>query len=190
MVEDTQAADAGASTPPSSVEAELRAAFRQHAGGVAIVTGDSGTGPAGLTLSSVTSVAIDPPAIVFSLATSGGSAKAILDAETFAVHLLDAENIELARVFATRGTTRFTDPESWGRLPTGEPYLTDVPSVLRCHVFERRPVGGSTVVIAIVDEVLTPRPVTKPVAYVDRTFWPLSGAIDGADGQPRNWPRR
>ncbi len=48
-----------------SVEA-FRHAFRHHPAGVAVVTADAGDGPAAMTVSSVASVEVDPPTLVFS----------------------------------------------------------------------------------------------------------------------------
>src|SRR5690554_4285131 len=101
---------------------EFKAAFRQHPSGVAVVTAASADGPVALTVSSVFSVSTEPPLLVFSLAASSSSAPAICAADTVVVHLVNTDNLELARLCATSGADRFADTSSWDRLTTGEPF--------------------------------------------------------------------
>ncbi|WP_219420091.1 flavin reductase family protein [Pseudonocardia nigra] len=121
-----------ATAPPSpgAVAADLRTAFRSHPTGVAVITATDGRGvPAGLTASSVASVSLEPPAIVFSIAP-GSAAPAVLGAASFLVHLLDSGNAALARRFATPGADRFGPATLWSRLPTGELLLERVPWIM------------------------------------------------------------
>jgi flavin reductase (DIM6/NTAB) family NADH-FMN oxidoreductase RutF len=157
---------------PTPVGEGLKAAFRNHPAGVAIITASTPDGPVGLTASSVASVAVDPAAIVFSVTRATGSAGAILNADTFVVHLIDDEHSELAQRFAVSGSERFTPDQGWSALPTGEPYLPLARFALRCRALQTVPVGTSTVVIAEVIEVL-PGPQGRPVVYLDRRFHPL-----------------
>ena len=85
---------------PTPIGEGLKAAFRTHPAGVAIITASTPDGPVGLTASSVASVAVDPAAIVFSVTRATGSAGAILGADTFVVHLIDDEHSDLAQSFA------------------------------------------------------------------------------------------
>lgn len=51
----------------SAVSADdFKFAFRHHPAGVAVVTADAGDGPVAMTVSSLSSVAIAPPTLVFS----------------------------------------------------------------------------------------------------------------------------
>ncbi|MFF5625098.1 flavin reductase family protein [Microbacterium sp. NPDC012755] len=157
---------------PTEVGEGLKAAFRQHPAGVAIITAASPAGPVGLTASSVASVAVDPAAIVFSVTRATGSAGAILAADGFVVHLVDDEHSALAQSFAVSGSERFTPEQGWRTLPTGEPYLPEARVALRCRPIQSVPVGSSTVVIAEVLEVRHGRP-GRPLVYVDRRFHAL-----------------
>lgn len=157
---------------PSPVGEGLKAAFRVHPAGVAIITAMTPDGPVGLTASSVASVAVDPAAIVFSVTRATGSAGAILSAESFVVHLIDDEHSALAMSFAVSGADRFTDDQGWSTMPTGEPYLREARAALRCHPTTTVRVGSSTVVIAEVDEVVLGRE-GRPLVYLDRRFHSL-----------------
>lgn len=160
---------------PSEVGEGLKAAFRAHPAGVAIITAPTPDGPVGLTASSVSSVAVDPAAIMFSVTRATGSAGAILAADTFVVHLIDDEHSALAQSFAVSGAERFTAEQGWTTLPTGEPLLPGARAALRCRAIQTVPVGSSTVVIAEVLQVLPGRPA-RPLVYVERRFHTLPHA--------------
>lgn len=161
------------STPvPTTVGEGLKAAFRTHPAGVAIITASTPDGPVGLTASSVASVAVDPAAIVFSVTRATGSAGAILGASTFVVHLIDDEHSDLAQSFAVSGAERFTPEQGWSELGTGEPHLASARAALRCRALQTVPVGSSTVVIAEVLDVLS-GPQGRPLVYLDRRFHAL-----------------
>ncbi|MFK3676946.1 flavin reductase family protein [Microbacterium sp. NPDC090218] len=157
---------------PTPVGEGLKAAFRTHPAGVAIITASTPEGPVGLTASSVASVAVDPAAIVFSVTRATGSAGAILGAATFVVHLIDDEHSALAQSFAVSGSERFTAEQGWSQLETGEPHLASARAALRCRALQTVAVGSSTVVIAEVLEVLA-GPQGRPLVYLDRRFHAL-----------------
>ncbi|GAB3598110.1 flavin reductase family protein [Microbacterium tumbae] len=163
------------SPAPTDVGEGLKAAFRTHPAGVAIITAATDAGPVGLTASSVSSVAVDPAAIMFSVTRATGSAGAILGAATFLVHLVDSEHADLAQNFAVSGAERFTADQGWSRLATGEPYLASARAALRCRPLHTVSVGSSTVVIAEVLEVIMGQP-GRPVVYHDRRFHTLPAA--------------
>src|SRR5688572_26306931 len=98
----------------------FKAAFRGHPAGVAVIAAAGPDGPAGLTASSVVSVSVAPPAVSFSVMDSP-SALTIAAADSFVVHLLGAEHVDVARSFAVPGGVRFTAEQGWRTLPTGEP---------------------------------------------------------------------
>lgn len=163
---------------PTAVGEGLKAAFRHHPAGVAIITASGPDGPVGLTASSVSSVAVDPAAIVFSVTRATGSAGAILSAESFVVHLLDHAHADLAQSFAVSGSERFTAEQGWSVLPTGEPHLAGARAALRCRALQIVPVGSSSVVIAEVVEVI-PGDAGLPLVYVDRRFHALTDTTSG-----------
>lgn len=127
---------------------DFKALFRGHPGGVAVITAEGPDGPVALTATSVSSVSVDPPLLIFSVSSLSSAAPALLAAETVVVHLLDAEDLEIARLAATSGVDRFADRTLWSRLVTGEPVYHGVRAWVRCSVVERMNAGGSTVVAA------------------------------------------
>lgn len=147
-----------------------RQAFRSHPGGLAIIAADTGSGPAGILSSSVASVALAPPALSFTISTLTASAQVVRAADTFVVHLLDSADLALAQVFATPGSARFGEDMRWGRLPTGEPYLAETRTRLRCRALGHLDVGSSAIVAAEVLDIDLVESTALPLVYVNRAF--------------------
>ncbi|MBG0564221.1 flavin reductase family protein [Actinoplanes sp. NEAU-A11] len=146
----------------------FRTAFRRHPTGVAIISAMAPDGPVGLTASSVASVSVAPPALSFSVLDTR-SARAILEAPSFVVNLLGAGHARLADDFARTGRPRFTPDQGWDVSPTGEPILAGAVASLRGTPLHLVPVGESTVVVAVVLEVLL-GPCDGRLVYQDREF--------------------
>lgn len=127
---------------------EFKAVFRGHPGGIAVITAQGEDGPVALTASSVSSVSVDPPLLIFSTSVLSSATPAIVAAETIVVHLLDADDLDLARLGATSGVDRFADTDAWTRLSTGEPVYRGVRAWVRCAVVSRMDAGSSVVIAA------------------------------------------
>ena len=133
----------------SSLSADdFKALFRGHPGGVAVITADAGDGPVALTATSVASVSAEPPLLIFSISALSSASAVLGAAETVVVHLLDAHDLEVAKLGATSGVDRFAQTHRWSRLVTGEPVYHDVRAWVRCAVIGRMDAGGSTVIAA------------------------------------------
>jgi flavin reductase (DIM6/NTAB) family NADH-FMN oxidoreductase RutF len=173
----TQAADRPAAHFDQLLAADdFKAAFRNHPAGVSIVTADPGDGPVGLTATSVFSVSANPPLLVFSLSGHSSSAPALRRAETVVVHLLGADQLDLAKTFSTSGIDRFADAGSWTRLVTGEPVLPSANARLRGKIVNQMDAGDSTVVAVQVLQVKVPDDQARaagqshPLVYHNRTW--------------------
>jgi len=126
---------------------DLKAAFRVHPGGVALITATGPDGHVALTATSVASVSAEPPLVVFSVSDLSSSTPTIRTAESVVVHLLTASELHLARLGATSGIDRFADTSLWTTLPTGEPVFHDT-TWLRSVVVDRLAAGGATLIVA------------------------------------------
>ena len=147
-------------------------AFRAHPAGIAVITAQGVAGPVGLTASSVSSVSAEPPVLAFSVSTASSSAAALIAADTLVVHLLSADQVGIAQLFATRGADRFGGAVDWRPLPTGEPLLTEAPWALRCRILHRLPVGGSMILAAevVAIEQGDDGAVGVPLVYYNRSY--------------------
>jgi flavin reductase (DIM6/NTAB) family NADH-FMN oxidoreductase RutF len=149
---------------------EFKLAFRNHPAGVAVITADAGDGPVGLTATSVFSVSAEPPLLVFSISSLSSSAPTLSRADTVVVHLLSADQLAVAKLFATSGVDRFADTDSWARLETGEPYLPGTPSWIRGRIINRMQAGGSTVIAVHALEAQIGENISAPLVYHNRTW--------------------
>ncbi|MDN4638648.1 flavin reductase family protein [Agreia sp. PsM10] len=150
----------------------FKAVFRNHPAGVAVITADAGDGPMGLTATSVFSVSAEPPLLVFSVSGQSSSAPTIRAADTVVVHLLGAQQLDLATLCATSGIDRFADTTIWDRLITGEPYFPAAQSWIRGRVIERMDAGGSTVIAVHALQAGTSDEAdsAEPLVYHNRTW--------------------
>lgn len=147
---------------------QFREAFRRFPTGVAVICAAGPQGPVGLTASSVASVSMRPPALSFSLMGTR-SARLLLDASSFVVHLLGPRHVDLARDFSRPDGPRFAPEQGWRTLPSGEPILPNALAAIRATPLHRLPVGDATLVVAAVHEVFH-GPDDGRLIYHDRTF--------------------
>ncbi|MCL3994386.1 MULTISPECIES: flavin reductase family protein [Streptomyces] len=134
-------------------ETALRSVLRAHPSGVAVLTARGPAGPAGVTITSFTSLSARPALVSFALADTSSTWELIQDAEWFGVQLLGAHQADLAERFATRGTDRFAPPTAWHTGPHGVPLLDDCPGWLVCARHDRFRVGDHHLVVAAVEHV-------------------------------------
>jgi len=145
---------------------DFKAGFRHHAAGVALVVADTPAGPVGLTVSSLASVSADPPMLSFSVASTRGSARALLQAPALDVVLLSAAHAPLAAAFATPGAPRFTAEQGWLRFPLR---LADARATFHGRIAETVAAGDSRLVLVEVTGVDLGEPA-EPLVYVDRAY--------------------
>ncbi|MEU6281581.1 flavin reductase family protein [Streptomyces sp. NPDC047028] len=126
----------------------LRATFRRHAAGVAVITARGAAGPVGFTATSVTSVSADPPMISFGIGTGASSWPAVAGTDHVGVHILGEHQSELAATFARSGADRFGAPTAWREGPAGVPVLDGVQAWLVCRITARVPAGDHRIVLA------------------------------------------
>jgi flavin reductase (DIM6/NTAB) family NADH-FMN oxidoreductase RutF len=107
-------------------------AMSSLASGVAVITARrSGGRPCGLAATSVSSFSISPPSLLVSIAHSSRCHDALVQSDFFGVHLLRADELELAHVFAGRGDDKFAGLD-W-RWDDDVPELQGTLAYLRCH---------------------------------------------------------
>ncbi|WP_249137681.1 flavin reductase family protein [Bradyrhizobium canariense] len=116
--------------------------MRNLASGVAIVATGTETTRRGLTVSSVTSLCLDPPCVLVGVNSSSETHAAILANGRFGVSLLGRGQEDLALRFAggAKGVERFaTAPWEQGMLDV--PLLEPAIGVLECVLHHHQPVG-------------------------------------------------
>lgn len=109
---------------------DYRHALAQFATGVTIVAARSADGaPTGLTVNSFNSVSLEPPLILWSLSLKAGSLAAFRDCANYAINVLAAHQLDVAKRFALRGVDRFTGV-SWHAGPHELPLIGGSVAVL------------------------------------------------------------
>ncbi len=131
---------------------DLRRAFGNFATGVTIVTTLDGDGiPCGFTANSFTSVSIDPPLLLVSIANSAWGCEIFRRSEGFAVNILAQSQRDLSNRFARAGVDKFAGV-SWRAAVTGAPILEDVVAWFDCVHHEQVEAGDHVLLIGRVRE--------------------------------------
>lgn len=97
---------------PAIPPADLRRAFGQFATGVAVVTARAGELTVGMTISSFSSVSLDPPLVLWSLRDNARSRHVFEEAGAFAISVLSEEQSDIARLFASSQPDPFRQCET------------------------------------------------------------------------------
>lgn len=155
--------------PQKNLADALRAVMRRVPSPVTVVTAAHGGEWAGATIGSFTSVSLAPPLVSFNL-QHGSSLRRALDAGApFAVHVLGADQAELARRFAAPDLTaaeRFAD-----LLDADDDGVPRLPFLARIRGRAHATISAGDHLLVIADVVATegPRDGT-PLVYLDRAF--------------------
>jgi flavin reductase (DIM6/NTAB) family NADH-FMN oxidoreductase RutF len=155
---------------------DFKGALGSWASGVTVVTTEHEGLVYGITVSSFSSLSIDPVLIVVSLADSNHLPGMIRRSGKFAVSILAAGQEEVSRYFATSGrdpVTAFDDAirvEPW---VTGCPVVEGAIAQLDCELHQALPGGDHTIVIG---RVVGARydPSRAPLIYFRRAYRTLA----------------
>lgn len=139
---------------------------------VNIVTTDGPGGRAGVTVSAMSSVSADRPALLICVHQASPACQAIKRNGQFCVNVLRAEQAHISDRFAGRPKSTDGDKfagECWRHLATGAPALDDALVAFDCTVMKEIDWGTHTVFIAdVVDiELADPGP---PLIYTCRAY--------------------
>ena len=135
---------------------ELRRALAQFATGVTVVTARAADGtPAGMTANSFASVSLDPPLVLWSLARSASSFEAFRAAPGFRVHVLAADQMDVAQRFATRGADKFTTG-SWTYPADTPPRLAGCVAWFECATRSRHDEGDHVILVGCISSMGAP----------------------------------
>jgi flavin reductase (DIM6/NTAB) family NADH-FMN oxidoreductase RutF len=151
----------------------LKAAFRRHASGVAVITTNDGSGnPVGFTASSMTSLGSNPALVTFNVSRGASSWPAISTAKYVALHMLGANNLDLAEKMAADNTKRFLDSD-WVRSEYDLPVFQNVTAVLFGKVKEFHHVEQNAVFIIEIISGTTGED-DKALLYSQRAYFTTS----------------
>lgn len=90
-------------TPDAAHQREFRDALGRFATGVTVITTRTAVGPVGITANSFAALSLDPPLVMWAPGRFSRRFDAFAEAEHFAIHVLGADQMPLARHFASDG---------------------------------------------------------------------------------------
>ncbi len=133
---------------------EFRSTMGHAVTGVYLVTTDGSAGRFGLTVSSLTSISLDPATVMVSIRNQSPSLAAILANGRFAVNILGAHQHDVSDVFAGRPKTgeRFDfGCADFAAGTHGCPVLDDALAALECSVWKVQEIHDHTLIFGTVD---------------------------------------
>lgn len=159
-----------------SLETNFKDALAAWASGVSVVTAADGDLVYGLTVSSFSSLSLDPPLILVCLANSNRLPAMIQEAGAFAVSILDRTQEQASNFFASRGREPSSDLEALGcrRTESGAPVVDGAMGWLACSVHESMEQGDHTIFVGRVVEA-TANPEGEPLLYFRRAYRGVDG---------------
>lgn len=161
--------------PPEVDSDSFRAAMRELAGGVAVVTVGSGNNVTGFTATSVSSLCTRPPRLLVCVAQNSSSWRTLQTSPYFCVNLLRDTEQAIADRFAGRdgagGSARYVGAR-WTTLMTGTPVLDDALAAFDCEVTEMLPHCDHAIVIGRVCAIRT-SPGSPPLVYWQGDYHPF-----------------
>ena len=116
---------------------EFRGAMRHLAGGVSVITARRGRDISGMTVTSVSSLSVDPPALIVSINREASSWPLVKRYGFFGVNILTSDQIDIAERFTGKGgltgAGRFAGAD-WTTRASGVPLLVGALAAIDCEV--------------------------------------------------------
>jgi flavin reductase (DIM6/NTAB) family NADH-FMN oxidoreductase RutF len=154
-------------TEPAVSPSEFRETLARWASGVTVVTARDAQGPIGITVSSFSSLSLDPPLVLVCIDVAARSHDGLVAAEGFVVHVLSRDQDALSGRFARPGPEKFAEGD-WTDGPFGAPVLPLGVSRLVCRRHDALRGGDHTILVGRVLEVA--RTDAPPLVYCDRGY--------------------
>ena len=154
-------------TPADFPALFFRSALGRFPTGVTVITAehpDTGT-PLGLTISSFSSVSLDPPMVLWTLTHAAASLASFKALDRYVIHVLSAGQVDLARRVAKGPQAeRFVGLEL-ERAPNGTLMLADnrCAAWFECHNTQRHEAGDHTIFVGQVEHCH--RQLLSPLIY-------------------------
>ena len=173
-------------TVPAPDPLDLRDVLGQFPTGVTIVCSRTSDGdPIGFTVSSFSSVSLEPPRVLFSLKCDSPSLDQLIGHGRFAVNVLSESQGALARQFARWQEDKFAGLD-WRNGHTNCPILLDALAHVECEVWAVYEGGDHTIIVGEVARIRTQREC-EPLVVHRGEFRRL---VDGTDTDSRSAPSR
>jgi flavin reductase (DIM6/NTAB) family NADH-FMN oxidoreductase RutF len=159
-----------------SLPSDFKNALSAWASGVSVVTVNEGGMFYGLTVSSFSSLSLDPPLVLVCLSNNNRLPEMIQEAGTFSVSILERAQEDASTLFASRGREPTPDIAELGcRLTdTGAPVVDGAMGWVACRLHNSIEQGDHTIFVGEVIEA-SADPEGKPLLYFRRAYWGVDG---------------
>src|SRR5882762_4650279 len=142
---------------------DFRGAMRHLTGGVSVITAGRGRDISGMTVTSVSSLSVDPPTLIVSINRGSSSWPLLKRHGVFGVNILTADQLDIAERFSgkdgLKGAERFAGAQ-WITRATGVPLLVGGLAAIDCDVEEIIERHSHAIVIGRVRDVIIAAPRT------------------------------
>jgi flavin reductase (DIM6/NTAB) family NADH-FMN oxidoreductase RutF len=146
---------------------DFRNAMRQLTGGVSVITAGRGRDISGMTVTSVSSLSVDPPALIVSINREASSWPLVKRYGFFGVSILTSDQIDIAERFTGKGGLKSADRFAgarWTTRASGVPLLVGALAAIDCEVEDIVERHSHAIVIGrVLDVAVSPR--TAALAY-------------------------
>ena len=154
----------------SDLEKGLKQAMRVYPQGVTVATTYGPSGPTGLTVSSFTSVSLDPPLILISVAKGSAMHELFHKAKAYAVNFVADDQRSVSDRFAgrTNAKDRF-EGVGFTRGVTGSPIIDGVRAAIECRAWQIYEGGDHSI---LVGEVVSAKTFNskRPLVYYSQQY--------------------
>jgi len=116
---------------------DFRSAMRHLTGGVSVITAGRGTDITGMTVTSVSSLSVDPPALIVSVNRESSSWPVLQRHGVFGVNILTSDQLDIAERFAGKGGLKGADRfagAQWFKRASGALLLAGALAAIDCEV--------------------------------------------------------
>lgn len=154
----------------AEIQAGLKQAMRAFPQGVTVVTTKAPDGPRGITVSSFTSVSLEPPLVLISIAKTSALHDAFRNCEAFSVNFLADDQKSVSDRFAGRvdAKNRF-EGIKFTEGSNGCPIIEGVRAVIECRTWKVNEGGDHSIILG---EVVAAKALNskRPLVYYAQQY--------------------
>ncbi|AJG20497.1 flavin reductase family protein [Cupriavidus basilensis] len=165
----------GKAASPDFDTLHFRRTLSQFATGVTVITTRAGLGSppgapfVGITASSFNSVSLDPPLVLWSMATRANSLPMFRDGSHYIINVLSASQLDLCQRFATLKGDRFAGVD-YRLSENGLPILANALAWFECHNRSRYDEGDHVIFVGEVERCGVHDNAGNPLVFHDGRF--------------------
>ena len=139
-------------TPTIERQKALRKAFGCFGTGVTVVTVATNDGPVGMTANSFSSISLDPPLVLWAPSVLSLRHTYFAKAKDFCIHVLGADQLDIAQHFSKHGTD--FSVVDWTPGPLGAPQIAGCLAEFHCQTHAIHPAGDHSLIVGEVMHVV------------------------------------